>query len=79
MNVIGCDIGEGINYYDFNFKKATAIIMGAEDKGIQFSLKKELDEIINIPMNNKIESLNVSNAAAISLYEYSNINDLCVN
>ena len=32
-------------------KKATAIIMGAEDKGIQVSLKKELDEIINILMN----------------------------
>tara|TARA_B100001029_G_scaffold24743_1_gene17330 strand:- start:5081 stop:5779 length:699 start_codon:yes stop_codon:yes gene_type:complete len=69
LNVIGCDIGEGINYYDFNFKKATAIIMGAEDKGIQFSLKKELDEIINIPMNNKIESLNVSNACSVILFE----------
>ena len=69
LNVIGCDIGEGINYYDFNFKKATAIIMGAEDKGIQVSLKKELDEIINIPMNNQIESLNVSNACSVILFE----------
>ncbi len=46
-----------------------AIIMGSEDKGVQPSLYKKCDEVFHIPMMGDFESLNVSAAAAIILYE----------
>ena len=41
----------------------------AQEEMSKEALQKELDEIINIPMNNKIESLNVSNACSVILFE----------
>lgn len=46
-----------------------AIIMGSEDKGIHPSLYKKCDLVFNIPMVNDFESLNVSAATAMILYE----------
>jgi 23S rRNA (guanosine2251-2'-O)-methyltransferase len=43
--------------------------MGSEDKGIQSSLYKLCDAKFKIPMQNKFESLNVSVAAGMILYE----------
>lgn len=48
---------------------ATAIIMGAEDKGIDESLLRLADERVAIPILGTIESLNVSVAASLLLYE----------
>lgn len=45
------------------------IIMGNEEKGISSSLIKMADELISIPVKGNIESLNVSVAAGIILYE----------
>ena len=55
--------------YDADFKKPTAIIMGSEDLGISKEVLKVCDESLAIPIIGKIESLNVSAAAAIMLYE----------
>lgn len=46
-----------------------AIIMGSEEKGIYPALLKVCDENISIPMHNNFESLNVSVATGIILYE----------
>ena len=54
-----------IDYTDMNF----AIIMGAEHAGISKSLLKLADFKVKIPMLTNFNSLNVSNAAAISIYE----------
>lgn len=55
--------------FDTDFRVPCAIIMGSEDKGIQPSLYKKCDEVFFIPMKNGFESLNVSAATAISVYE----------
>ncbi|MCI1780120.1 MAG: 23S rRNA (guanosine(2251)-2'-O)-methyltransferase RlmB [Bacteroidales bacterium] len=55
--------------YDIDFKKATAIILGSEGKGISSSVMSLATAKAKIPMNGEIGSLNVSNAAAIVLYE----------
>lgn len=55
--------------YDVDLKGATAIVMGAEDKGISDPVRKLANCEAKIPMGGKIGSLNVSNAAAIILYE----------
>jgi 23S rRNA (guanosine2251-2'-O)-methyltransferase len=43
--------------------------MGSEGYGIKLNLKKEIDEMLKIPMSEKIESLNVSNACSVILFE----------
>ena len=57
------------NIFDINFKEPCAIIMGSEDKGIQPSLYKVCDGKFKIPMQKNFESLNVSVAAGMILYE----------
>ena len=57
------------NVFDINLKEPCAIIMGSEDKGIQSSLYKLCDNRFNIPMQKNFESLNVSVAAGMILYE----------
>lgn len=46
-----------------------AIIMGSEGKGMRRLVEEACDITIKLPMNEKVESLNVATAAAIVLYE----------
>ena len=55
--------------YDADFSRPTVLIMGSEEKGISKEVLKMCDEQLAIPMIGKIESLNVSAAAAIMLFE----------
>tara|TARA_B100000586_G_scaffold91245_1_gene65016 strand:+ start:3898 stop:4632 length:735 start_codon:yes stop_codon:yes gene_type:complete len=57
------------NIYDLSLKKSLAIIMGSEQRGISPSVLKLSDEMVKLPMFGKIESLNVSVASGIFLYE----------
>lgn len=56
-------------YTDINLKKASAVILGTEDKGLSKDWLDKVDQKIIIPMNGKIDSLNVSVSAAIIIYE----------
>ena len=53
----------------FDFRRPTAIVMGAEDTGVSREVLKLCDEQLAIPMIGRIESLNVSAAAAVMLFE----------
>ncbi len=55
--------------YDADFTKPTVLVMGAEDTGISSAVLKLCDEQLAIPMIGHIESLNVSAAAAVMLFE----------
>lgn len=57
------------DYFDVDLTKPTLLIMGAEDKGISNQLLKLADAKAKIPMEGNIESLNVSVAAGILLFE----------
>ena len=57
------------NIYDVDLKVPIAIIMGSEQKGINKSVINLSDESVKLPMYGKIESLNVSVACGIFLYE----------
>ena len=57
------------SYTDANLKEACAIILGSEDTGIDEELLPLANEQIKIPQFGKIESLNVSAAAAVLVYE----------
>ena len=55
--------------YDINFNEGVAIIMGSEDRGVNPSVLKIVDEKAKLPMFGTIESLNVSVACGAFLYE----------
>ncbi|MEP2058725.1 MAG: 23S rRNA (guanosine(2251)-2'-O)-methyltransferase RlmB [Maribacter litoralis] len=55
--------------YDVPFTDSIAIVMGAEDRGITPSILKASDYRAKLPLLGKIESLNVSVACAVFLYE----------
>jgi 23S rRNA (guanosine2251-2'-O)-methyltransferase len=57
------------NVFNIDFKEPCAIILGSEDKGIHPSLYKLCDAKFKIPMQKDFESLNVSVAAGMILYE----------
>ena len=69
FNILGCDGTAEKYYYECDYNLPTAIIMGSEGEGIKPNLKKDIDEMIRIPMNEQIESLNVSNACSVILFE----------
>lgn len=45
------------------------LVMGSEEKGLRPRVADHCDQLVRIPMTQAVESLNVSNAAAIALYE----------
>ena len=55
--------------YDAVFRRPTVLVMGAEDRGISKEVLKLCDEQLAIPLIGHIESLNVSAAAAVMLFE----------
>jgi 23S rRNA (guanosine2251-2'-O)-methyltransferase len=55
--------------YDINLNEGIAIIMGSEDRGVNPSVLKIVDEKAKLPMFGTIESLNVSVACGAFLYE----------
>lgn len=57
------------NLHDVNLKEPCCIVMGSEDKGVFAPLMKICDDKFKIPMIGKFESLNVSVATGIILYE----------
>lgn len=66
--VYGADAG-GENCRKIDFPKKSVIVMGSEGTGISTLLEKQCDTIVSIPTCGKIDSLNVSVAAGVLLYE----------
>ncbi|MBP5319038.1 MAG: 23S rRNA (guanosine(2251)-2'-O)-methyltransferase RlmB [Paludibacteraceae bacterium] len=64
------------NYDQIDYNKPIALVMGAEDKGISDEIMALCDEQVRIPMRGNIESLNVSVAAGILIYEAIKHRDL---
>ncbi len=56
---------------EINFPSKTAVLFGTESTGISDFWSNKLTENFLIPMRGRIDSLNISNAVAISLYEIS--------
>ena len=55
--------------YSYQFQQRTAIVMGNEAKGLRHLTRQYCDDLLSIPMCGQVESLNVSVATGIVLYE----------
>jgi 23S rRNA (guanosine2251-2'-O)-methyltransferase len=67
--IIGSSLTNSKNYLEFDFKIPIALIVGNEEKGIRKLTASKCDYLIHLPMYGKIQSLNVSVATGIFLYE----------
>jgi len=69
IKVLASEMKADASIYDVDFTTPLAIIMGGEEKGIYPALMKVSDEKFSIPMKGDFESLNVSVATGMILYE----------
>jgi len=67
--VYGADMN-GESAYNVRFPGRTVIVMGSEGSGMRTLVRTKCDHILSIPMGGHIDSLNVSVAAGILMYEY---------
>ena len=61
----------GSSYYETDFRCPCALVMGSEGEGVSHLVKEKADFIVSIPMYGKVNSFNVSTAAAVLLAEIS--------
>jgi 23S rRNA (guanosine2251-2'-O)-methyltransferase len=66
--IYGADM-EGEAVYDRDLRGRTAIVLGSEGEGISRLLRENCDALIAVPSKGRIDSLNVSVAAGVLLYE----------
>ena len=67
--VVGTSDDAPGSLYQADFKRGTAIVLGAEGSGMRQLTRKHCDELVSIPMMGGVESLNVSVASGVCLYE----------
>ena len=66
---IGTSDGTSKTIYQMDLKVPVALVMGAEGDGMRQLTRKTCDELVGIPMRGAVESLNVSVASGVCLYE----------
>lgn len=69
FQVLGAALGASIPYHKADYTRATAIVVGTEATGLTSVWKEGADQLIEIPMGGVIDSMNVSVAAAILIFE----------
>ena len=67
--IYGLDGGADANYLQMDYTAPVAFVLGGEAKGLRPLVKQNCDMTVSIPMRGKIQSLNVSTAAGIVVYE----------
>ena len=67
--VIGTSGDAPRSIYQADLKVPTALVLGAEGDGMRQLTRKNCDELVSIPMRGAVESLNVSVASGVCLYE----------
>jgi 23S rRNA (guanosine2251-2'-O)-methyltransferase len=67
--IVGLEPTATQSYTELDYKGPIGILVGGEGKGIREGLLKHCDYLVSIPMKGRVESLNVSVAVGILLYE----------
>jgi 23S rRNA (guanosine2251-2'-O)-methyltransferase len=69
IRIVGTSDDAPRGLYDADLAGPLALVLGAEGKGMRQLTRKTCDELVRIPMQGAVESLNVSVAAGVCLYE----------
>ena len=69
LAVIGADAGANRSLYDADLRVPLALVLGGERRGLRRLTRTKCEEIVSIPLNESVESLNVSVAAGVCLFE----------
>ena len=69
INIFSATLQNSNEYHKENYTSGSAIVVGTEDIGLSTIWRKKARQNINIPMQGKIDSMNVSVAAAIIIFE----------
>ncbi|MEO5977278.1 MAG: RNA methyltransferase [Chryseolinea sp.] len=69
INVLVTDLEASVPYHTVDYRSPSAVILGTESTGITQEWKKQATKSIVIPMRGKIDSMNVSNATAVIVFE----------
>jgi 23S rRNA (guanosine2251-2'-O)-methyltransferase len=69
VRVIGTSDTATASLYDLDLRGPVALVLGAEGSGMRQLTAKTCDELVRLPMRGAVESLNVSVASGICLYE----------
>ncbi|MCK8059556.1 MULTISPECIES: 23S rRNA (guanosine(2251)-2'-O)-methyltransferase RlmB [unclassified Fusibacter] len=74
--VIGADMDGEQTYYEATYKGKTVLVAGSEGEGMSKHIKRLCDFVVSIPMVGKVNSLNVSVATSLLLYEWRRQQDV---
>jgi 23S rRNA (guanosine2251-2'-O)-methyltransferase len=74
--IVGTSAQAKMSYSDWDWTIPSAIVLGGEGKGLHRLVEENCDALVKIPLSGKIESLNVSVAAGVILYEARRQRDL---
>jgi 23S rRNA (guanosine2251-2'-O)-methyltransferase len=69
IRIIGTSDDAELTLYDIDLSGPVALVLGAEGAGMRQLTRKTCDQLVRIPMAGAVESLNVSVAAGVCLYE----------
>jgi len=67
--VVGTSVDAEIDYTEWDWRQPSALVLGGEGSGLHRLVAETCDVLVKIPMYGKIESLNVSVAAGVVLFE----------
>lgn len=67
--IYGTSGDAGASLYDFDYQGPVALVMGAEGSGLRRLTAEQCDHLLKLPMHGVVESLNVSVASGVCLYE----------
>ncbi len=67
--IVGADETAADSLFDIDLNRPVAIVLGSEGKGLRRLTREHCDMLMRLPMHGAVESLNVSVAAGICLYE----------
>ena len=69
IRILTAQLQDSYDYYDYDMRQATALVMGTESTGLSQQWREAADAHIRIPMLGRLDSLNVSVSTAILIYE----------
>ena len=67
--VVGVEGGAPTQHWRYDFTPSLALVLGSEGKGIRRLVREHCDAVVSIPMCGQLNSLNVSVAAGVVLFE----------